>query len=250
MFRRIVLGLVRMPSGMGSRGDAMEHFIVALTLLFVVAGSTACASKGFVGTSVGDVNDKVETLAKSVETTQERARKNEAQISEVDQKAQSAQRSAQQADQAARQASQIAADASTIAKAAEAKADAVDRASRKLVYEVVISSDSTNFQFAKSELPEAAKKELDDLVTRLKQDGSGNVFIEIEGHTDSSGSKMVNQRIGLERAEAVEQYLYEQHQIPLHRMNVISYGEEKPIAPNSTRVGRAMNRRVVVKVLS
>ena len=53
----------------------------------------------------------------------------------------------------------------------------------------------------------------------------------------------------MERAEAVKRYLYEQHQIPLHKMNVISYGEEKPVAPNKTRDGRAQNRRVVIKIL-
>jgi outer membrane protein OmpA-like peptidoglycan-associated protein len=48
----------------------------------------------------------------------------------------------------------------------------------------------------------------------------------------------------------VKRYLHEQHQIPLHKINVITYGEEKPAAPNNTRAGRAQNRRVVVKVLS
>jgi outer membrane protein OmpA-like peptidoglycan-associated protein len=60
----------------------------------------------------------------------------------------------------------------------------------------------------------------------------------------------MNERLGLARAEAVKRYLYEHHQIPLHKMNVISYGEEKPVAPNNTRVGRAQNRRVVIKVLA
>ena len=55
---------------------------------------------------------------------------------------------------------------------------------------------------------------------------------------------------GLERAEAVQRYLYEQYQIPLHKMNVISYGEDKPAAPNKTKAGRAQNRRVVIKVLA
>ena len=64
------------------------------------------------------------------------------------------------------------------------------------------------------------------------------------------GDAIVNQKIGLERAEAVKRYLYEQHQIPLHKINVISYGEDKPVAPNKTRDGRAQNRRVVVKVLA
>ena len=52
------------------------------------------------------------------------------------------------------------------------------------------------------------------------------------------------------RAEAVKRYLYEQHQIPLHRMNVISWGEEKPVTDNKTRANRTENRRVVVRVLA
>jgi len=48
----------------------------------------------------------------------------------------------------------------------------------------------------------------------------------------------------------VKRYLYESHQIPLHKMNVISYGDERPIAENKTRDGRAQNRRVVIKILA
>ena len=61
---------------------------------------------------------------------------------------------------------------------------------------------------------------------------------------------MINEKIGMERAEAVKRYLYEQHQIPLHRMNVISYGEDKPATENKTRADRAQNRRVVIRILA
>ena len=64
------------------------------------------------------------------------------------------------------------------------------------------------------------------------------------------GGPAINEKVGMERAEAVKRYLYEQHQIPLHKMNVISYGETKPVAPNKTKDGRAQNRRVVIKVLT
>ena len=55
-----------------------------------IGGSTACATKKFVRTSVGEVNDKVDSLGRSVEETQERTRKNEAAISDVDKRAQAA----------------------------------------------------------------------------------------------------------------------------------------------------------------
>ena len=45
----------------------------------------------------------------------------------------------------------------------------------------------------------------------------------------------MNYKLGLERAENVKRYLYEHHQVPLHKINVISYGEEKPVAPNKTK---------------
>ena len=129
------------------------------------------------------------------------------------------------------------------------RADAIDKASRKLVYEVVISADQGNFKFGQTTLPDDAKAKLDEMVNQLKADAK-NIFIEIEGHTDNVGDKLVNEKIGLERAEAVQRYLYEQYMIPLHKMNVISYGEDKPVSPNNTKDGRAQNRRVVIKVLA
>ena len=87
------------------------------------------------------------------------------------------------------------------------------------------------------------------MVAQLKADPK-NIYIEIEGHTDNVGGKDYNEKLGLERAGAVKRYLYEAHQIPLHKINVISYGEDKPVAPNNTKAGRAQNRRVVIKVLA
>jgi outer membrane protein OmpA-like peptidoglycan-associated protein len=221
----------------------MRKLFVAVPIaLLAVGGSTACASKKFVRTSVGEVNDKVDSLGKSLEETQERTRQNEGKIAAVDQKADQAAQSASQANNAAR-------DARSAADAAAGKADAVDKASRRLVYEVVLSEDSGNFKFGKVDLPDEAKQKIDEMVAQLKQDPK-NVFIEIEGHTDNVGTKAANEKIGLERAQAVERYLYEQYQVPLHKMNVISYGEDKPIAPNKTKAGRAQNRRVVIKVLA
>jgi outer membrane protein OmpA-like peptidoglycan-associated protein len=208
-----------------------------VALVSVSAG--ACATKKFVRTRVGEVNDKVDTLSKSVEENQERTRQNEERIGQVDQHVN------QVADESRAGIEKVNSGVEKVSL----RAEEIDRASKRLVYEVVLSEDQGNFKFAKTDLPEEARGELDRLVDQLKADPKG-AFIEIEGHTDNAGPTEVNKRIGLERAEAVKRYLYEQHQVPLHKMNVITYGEEKPIAPNRTRAGRAQNRRVVVKVLT
>jgi outer membrane protein OmpA-like peptidoglycan-associated protein len=220
-----------------------RNLFVALPIaVLAVGGSTACATKKFVRTSVGEVNDKVDSLGRSVEETQERTRRNEGRISEVDQKAQAAAQSAQQANDSALAANKAAEEVG-------GRLTDFDKANRRLVYEVVLSEDSGNFKFGKTTLPDEAKQKIDQVVSQLKQDPK-NVWIEIEGHTDNVGDKTVNEKIGLERAQAVERYLYEQYQIPLHKMSVISYGEEKPVAPNKTKEGRAQNRRVVIKILA
>ena len=220
--------------------------MVVPVLALALSGTTACATKKFVRTSVGEVNDKVDTLSKSVEENQERTKANETRIGEVDQRLSQA---TAQADQKAAQAGTRANEAFSAAEAVNTKADALDKASKRLIYEVVLSEDKGNFKFGKAVMPDEAKAELDTLVQQLKAEPKG-AYIEIEGHTDSAGTPEGNYKLGLDRAENVKRYLYEQHQVPLHRINIISYGEDKPIAPNKTRDGRAQNRRVVIKVLT
>ena len=221
----------------------MKKLVMAVPVLaLALSGTTACATKKFVRTNVGEVNDKVDTLSKSVEENQERTRANEGRIGEVDQKAQAANTRAEQAGQRAE-------EAYGAADKVNARADAIEKASKRLVYEVVMSEDKGGFKFGQSKIPADMQAQIDELVAQLKANPNGG-YIEIEGHTDNVGAKDTNYKIGLERAEAVKRYLYENQQIPLHKINVISYGEEKPIAPNKTKDGRAQNRRVVIKVLA
>jgi peptidoglycan-associated lipoprotein len=225
----------------------LRKFFVAIPITVLCIGaSTACATKKFVRSSVGEVNEKVDSQGRAIEETQERTRKNEGRISEVDQKAQAATQRAQAANDAAAAAHTA---ANTVGSEANAKFDTIDRASKRLVYEVVLSEDQGNFKFGKTILPDEAKQKIDEMVAQIKQDPK-NIYLEIEGHTDNIGAAKTNEQIGLARAEAVKKYLYDQYQIPLHKMNVISYGKDKPVAPNKTKEGRAQNRRVVIKVLA
>jgi peptidoglycan-associated lipoprotein len=119
---------------------------------------------------------------------------------------------------------------------------------KRIVMEVVLNEAQGNFAFGNAGLPDTVKSRIDQLISQIKADPKGAYF-EIEGHTDNVGDKAYNEQLGTDRAETVKRYLYEQHQIPLHKMNVISYGEDKPVAPNGSRDGRAQNRRVVIRVL-
>ena len=206
----------------------------------------ACATKKFVRTSVGEVNDKVGTMGKSLEETQERVRSAEGRITEVDSKAAAANESASRANAAAADAANKAGE---VGVKAEARAAGIEAETRKLIFTTVLSEDRGKFKLGKAELPEDAMGAIDQMVTQLKADPKA-VWVEIEGHTDNVGDTKYNESLGLQRAESVKRYLYEKHQVPLHKINVISYGEGKPVAPNKTRDGRAQNRRVVIKVLA
>jgi outer membrane protein OmpA-like peptidoglycan-associated protein len=226
-----------------------KSLFAASMLALTVAVAPACATKKFVRTEVGNVNTKVDTLSGTLEETQERTRQNEGRIGEVDKKAEAAGTSARDARTAADAAAAAAAKANELGTQVNGRVDEVVAASKRLIFTVTLSEDQGNFKFGKTDLPDQAKARLDEVISQLKANPN-NVWIEIEGHTDNVGSKELNEKLGMERAEAVKRYLYEQHQIPLHKINVISYGEDKPVSPNKTRDGRAQNRRVVVKVLS
>ena len=229
----------------------MSKSLIAASLLAVtVAVAPACATKKFVRTEVGGVNSKVDTLSGTVEQTQGRIQQDEAKIGQVDQKAEAAGKSAEAAQTAANAANAAARQVGTRVDQVAAGVAADVASLRKLVYEVTLSEDQGNFKFGKTELPDEAKARLDAMVGQLKGTQDKDLYIEVEGHTDNVGTKEGNYELGLERAEAVKRYLYMQHQIPLHKINVISYGEEKPVSPNNTRDGRAQNRRVVIRVLS
>src|SRR4051812_37251056 len=116
--------------------------------------------------------------------------------------------------------------------------DALDRATAagklaegKFLYSEVLSDDSMKFKVNHYELSPGATARLDALADKLKADNK-NVYIEVQGHTDATGPKAYNYKLGEERAEAVRRYL-NQKGVPLNRMSTISYGPDAPVASNS-----------------
>jgi outer membrane protein OmpA-like peptidoglycan-associated protein len=191
-----------------------------------------CASKSYVGQEVGGVNDKVDALSGEVERTQERVRENEVRIGEVDERSQAG-----------------ISEARGAANEAMERAEAAERAAKgKIVFSVTLSNDRVTFDSNASQLTEAARRVIDEALAPYLLDNRG-VFFEIEGHTDATGPEEYNKALGEQRAAAVRDYLYSQHQVALSRIAVISFGEAQPLADNDTPEGRAQNRRVVIKVL-
>jgi peptidoglycan-associated lipoprotein len=152
-------------------------------------------------------------------------------------------------------ADRLAKNETDIAQLSKTAQEALDRANEagklaegKLIYEVVLSDDKLKFGPGKTSLGGVAEAALDEFVSQLKSSNK-NVFIEIQGHTDSIGSAAHNLNVGAARAEAVKRHLNMSGGIPLHRMSTISYGESEPIADNRYKAGRSDNRRVVLVVI-
>ena len=206
----------------------------AVLVPFLIAGVavSGCATKKYVSREVGEVNQKVETLSTEVEKTQERTQRNEVRIDEVNTQAQAG-----------------ITEAKGSAQQALTKAEEAERAAKgKLIYTVTLSNDKVTFPLNRAKVGDDAKLLIDEAIAPFKAEYRG-VFFEIEGHTDATGPDVYNQKLGEDRALAVRNYLHDQHGIALNRMQVISYGEAKPVADNKTKDGRAQNRRVVIKVL-
>jgi outer membrane protein OmpA-like peptidoglycan-associated protein len=116
----------------------------------------------------------------------------------------------------------------------------------QVVRREVLTFEDVHFDFDRFNLRPDALKILDDAVTKLQ--AQGDVRVTIEGHTDSIGTVEYNLALGERRANSVRDYLV-QRGIANMRLMTVSYGEERPIADNTSAQGRAMNRRAHLVVI-
>lgn len=194
----------------------------------------ACASKKYVNEQTQANADKIQSVEGAVEANQRRISDVDKKVGEVDAKAGAAQKTGSEA---------LAKGEAAMKSAEEAKA----LAKGKLVLQVTVTDPVSSFGVNKASLSDDAKAKLDELAKKVLG-MNRRVYLELEGHTDSTGTDKWNMELGLRRAEMVRRYLNERG-IPLYAMSTISFGASKPAADNSTREGRAQNRRVVVKVM-
>jgi OmpA-OmpF porin, OOP family len=103
-----------------------------------------------------------------------------------------------------------------------------------------------NFAFDKSELLPESYPVLDKAVKLLNDKPEINV--EIQGYCDYIGSDVYNQELSEDRAQTVKTYLVSKG-IAVSRLSTVGYGKKYPIEDNKTEEGRAMNRRIVFKII-
>jgi len=75
-----------------------------------------------------------------------------------------------------------------------------------------------------------------------------NTVVDIDGNTDSTGSRTHNVQLSAERAEAVKRYLVQKYGFPAARIRAIGNGPDRPVADNTSPEGREKNRRTDIKV--
>src|SRR5262245_13474778 len=212
-------------------GRSFRALVVGLAALGLL-GAQGCVTKKVFKKNVEDTDTRVKGVESGVE-------QNERRISDV----------SKDTDQKISEVRGTAEKAVELGNSAMARAESAEKLAKgKLLWTTTLTDENTKFSFDQSELPPEAQRILDDLASKVKGLDKG-VYIEIEGHTDNIGSEAYNLQLGEKRAEAVRTYLNTKCGIPLHAMNVISYGESKPVASNNSRDGRSQNRRVVIRVL-
>ena len=203
----------------------MRNVTRSITVVALALTLGACATKKSVeeqiAASQASTNQKIESVASQVEDLQQKQQQTDVRLAELSQSAQEALTRAQ--------------EAGVLAKG-------------QVVFEQSFAEDRVKFKLDSHELDQNAKNALDEFAGRVKVLQS-QYFVEIQGHTDDTGSEAHNEELGQRRAESVRRYLSREHKLPLNRMSTISYGDTLPVESNKTRDGRTANRRVVLVVL-
>ena len=223
----------------------MNRTSLILLLAAGMAASVGCTSKNYVRQQTTPLINKTNELDDLT------AKKTNA-IKDVDSRAQAGiqqvQAKAAEVDQKAQAAGQQAAQAQTLADSATHRVDTLSSTVANLDNYRVVTETSVHFGFNKDNLTKNAKEALDQLATDVQN--TKGYIITVEGGTDSVGDKDYNYQLSERRADSVIQYLASQHNIPAHKIYLIGLGKDKPVEANSTREGRAKNRRVDVRLMT
>ena len=161
---------------------------------------------------------------------------------------QQAQQQAEEARRAAEQANQLRLQAET--EKANLRKQLLDQLNKALETRdtargLIVNMSDVLFDLNKYTLRPEAREKLAK-ISGIVMSHPG-LKLQVEGHTDSTGTDEYNQKLSEERAESVRNYLVEQG-IPADSVTAQGFGESRPIASNDTAAGRQRNRRVEMVV--
>src|SRR5438445_10481198 len=189
---------------------------VSLTAVALALG--ACASNKDVDRKIAEAqaqsSKKIDSVETQVEDLQQKQKATDTHLSQND--AQIA-----QASQEAKDALKRAEDAGVLAKLAKGK----------VAFQQTFNEDRVRFKVGKYDLDKNAQAALDEFAGKVKALNE-QYYVEIQGHTDDTGGRKLNDELGERRADEVRRYLSRTAKLPLNRMSTISYGHALPAAPD------------------
>lgn len=235
---------------------------LAIATIIMVPFLGGCATKKYVKTTVTPINQKVSELDTTAKAQAKAIEDAERGIARADERALGADGKAEAAGKEASLARKEAADGRLLAEQGLSRTDqlgkditvvngtltGINTRFENLQNFKLVTTEQVLFGTNQSELSEDAKAAVDATVNKLA--GVKNYVIELQGFTDSTGSKTQNLDLSRKRADALVRYLTVKHSLPLHRIFVAGYGAENEAADNKTRSGRKLNRRVEMKAFA
>jgi OmpA-OmpF porin, OOP family len=215
---------------------------IASLLILLNAG---CATKKYVQANVANLETKINGVDKKTD-------ENSTRITDLDRKTEAGIADAQKkADDAGQQATKAESDAQAAHALAQQGVDQANQVGQELQSIdnfKPVKSETVLFKVGRYNLTDEDKQQLDAFAQTAA--GMKRYVIQVQGFTDSTGSKQYNLSLSQRRADAVVRYLTENDKIPLIWIRYLGYGEDMPAADNDSRDGRQQNRRVVVTVLA
>ena len=223
----------------------MNRTSLTIFLAVSMAATVGCTSKNYVKQQTTPLINKTNEL-------DDMTAKNSKDIKDVDARAQAGIQAvnAKTADveQKAQAAGQNASAAQQMADAANSRVGVLTNTVANLDNYRPVAETSVKFGFNRDNLTPTAKEALDQLAGSIAS--TKGYIIALEGSTDSVGSAEYNYDLSQRRANAVIQYLASKYSVPAHKIYVIGLGKDKPVETNKTKVGRADNRRVDVRLMT
>ena len=223
----------------------MKRTSLTLMVAAALVATIGCSSKNYVRQQTTPLINKTNEL-------DDLTAKNSNDIKDVDRRAQAGiqavQARAAEVDQKALAAGGSADKAQLAANNANQRVDTLTNTVINLDNYRPVVETSVHFGFNKDNLTKEAREAIDELASNVAN--TKGYIITVEGGTDSVGSEDYNYDLSQRRANAVIQYLASEKSIPAHKIYLIGLGKDKPVEPNTTREGRAKNRRVDIRLMT